>query len=167
MHFVTALGPGPGINIQNEDAIMTLASGLTAARGDLLAVNQTAVDSSLRFYEVRAPVTADFVSATTAANAQPMMCIALEDQTTAAGNLRCRFVGEVDALIEDTSLAIGAKLSPKNASRALDTHATAAGTGTRAVAILLEATTAANQIKRVMFDGVSVGGIGTMITNAS
>ena len=165
MRLVTGMGPSPGLNVCSEDAIMTLEASTTCLAGDCLAVDMTAVDSSLRYYKVRDPVTADFLSATTAANAQSWMCIALETQGTAGGNVRVRLVGEVDALIEDTSLSIGAKLSPKNASNVLDTHATAAGTGNRAVGILLEATTSTSQIKKVYFDGIH--GVGFMITNAS
>lgn len=154
--------------IQNHDCAMQLASGLTCLLGDLMAVDMTKVDTSLHFYEMRAPVTADFLTATTAANVQPYMAIALETQANAAGIARFRFKGQVAGLIDDTTLAIGAKLTAKNASRALDTQATAAGTGNRCLAILKEATTAASQIKDVDFDGMSgvIAG-GFMVTNAS
>ena len=165
MRFVTSQVAAPGINVQNEDAIMTLDTSLTCLRGDVLVVKQTVVDASLRYSVVKEPLTADFTTASGAANVEGWHCIALEDQATAAGNVRCRFVGEVDALISDNSLAIGAKLTPSNASRALKTQVlTGTGPGAKGVAILLEATTSTNQIKRVYFDGVSNGGVGRAIT---
>lgn len=167
MRFVTGMGPSPGISVGNDDAIMQLASGLTCAAGDCLSVDQTKVDSSLRFYEVRAPLTADFLSASDAVNVQPYMCIALEAQATAAGLVRCRFAGEVDALIEDSGLAIGAKLTGKNTLRVLDTQGTGTGSGVRVLAILKEATTATSQIKRVDFDGITGVVSSPRITNTT
>ena len=162
----TFAGPNPGFGICNEDATMQLASGLTCAKGDVMAVDMSKVDTSLRFYEIRAPVTADFQTASTAQNLWPYMCVCLEAQTVAAGQVRVRFAGDVDALIEDASLAIGAKLQPKNASRALDTGAAAAGTGNRVVAVAKHVT-AANTVGRVEFDGISGVYGGSMITNTT
>lgn len=171
MRFTTGIGPSPGVSFCNEDAIMTLAATNSCTKGDHLAVEMTEVDSSLRFYKVRTPVAADFTSASGAANLQSWFCVALEDQSTVGGNVRCRFVGEVDALIDDTGLAIGTHLMPKatasaTAVRPLDTQTAAVGTGNRSIAILLEATTAASQIKRVYFNGLGLG-VGYMITNTT
>lgn len=162
----TFAGPNPGFGICNEDAIMQLASGLTCALGDVMAVDMSKVDASLRWYEIRAPVTADFATASGAQNLWPYMCVCLEAQGTAAGQVRVRFAGDVDALCEDASLAIGAKLSPKNASRVLDTLAAAVGTGIRTVATV-KVITAANTISRVEFDGIAGVAGSTMITNTT
>jgi len=162
----TFAGPNPGFGICNEDAIMQLASGLTCAKGDCMAVDMSKVDASLRFYEIRAPVTADFLSVSGAQNLQPYMCICLEAQTVAAGQVRVRFAGDVDALCEDASLAIGAKMSPKNASRVLDTLAAGTGTGVRVVATV-KVVTAASTVSRVEFDGISGVYGGAMITNTT
>lgn len=166
MRLVTGITPSPGMAFCNEDAIMTLAAGLTCLRGDILSVVRTTLDSSLRWTTVREPLTADFATATTAANVQTFMCVALEDQTTAAGNVRCRFVGVCEAKVEDagTPPIVGDTLTGINASRALDVQATATGTGERGLAILLELPTVANSLRTVMFDGLAGVLPGYMVT---
>lgn len=172
-HIVSGNVVSPGFSMVNSDAIMTLASGLTCLAGDVMAVDMTKVRDATNgahvFYELRNVVAGDFGTGSGAANAQAYLCVCLEAQATAAGNVRVRFMGEVDALVEDTALAIGTKLTVKaSGSRALDTMATSVGTGTRAVAVLKQASTAANQIRRVDFDGLNgVIASGNVVTNTT
>lgn len=159
-------GVAPGLTFANQDATMRLASGLTCAKGDILAVDMDTVDSTrLVNNEVREPVTADFVTASGGAFLRTFFCVALETQTTAAGIVRCRFVGEVDAKIASTSVAVGEYLSPTNTSRALTESTGAAGSGTCNVALARVANTTANAVVRVLFNGIN--GFGTHLTNTT
>lgn len=157
-------GPGVGIRYGSQDATMTLASGLTCARGDILAVDMDTVDAYGVMTEVRAPATADFTQAS-GAYLPTFFCVALEAQATAAGNVKVRFCGIVDALIDDTDASAKGKfLIPKNAARSLDALATAVGGGNRTVAIALAATTA-SALSTVLFDGIH--GFGQALTNTT
>lgn len=150
-------GPGVGIRFMPQDAVMTLDTGLTCALGDVLAVKMETVNSFGERYVVRQPATADF-SPSSGTYTVTWFCVALEAQSTAAGNVKCRFVGTVDALVATTSLAIGSLLSPTNGNRKLTSMVsglTTVDSGVRSVAVLRVATTGTDQIKSVDFDGIN------------
>lgn len=161
-------GPGVGIRFGVQDALMTLAASHTGVKGRCYAVDMDTVDAYGVRYVIRDPVTADFTQAS-GAYLPTFFCIALEDQTTAAGNVKVRFVGTVDVVADDTdSAAKGKFLIPKNSTSttgsALDTMVTAVGGGNRCVAVANAASTAAAMVN-VDFDGIH--GFGQALTNTT
>lgn len=166
MQLVKTHGLTPGLYVVPETARMKLDAALTCARGDILAVKMDTVDSSTMVHTtVREPVTADFATASGAAYLRTFFCVALEDQATAAGYVLCGFVGDFEASIASTSVAVGEYLSPTDASRRLTEAASSAGSGTVLVAVAKQTNATAGLLRRVLFDGLH--GFGRHLTNTT
>lgn len=156
-----------GLEFEVQDAIMTLQA-ITCARGDLLAVDMDTVDSSFRYTHVRAAATADFTTASGAADLGTMFCIALETQATSGGKVRVRFKGVVDVLPTANGINPGDSLVPANGVRTLTESAAGTctvGTGTLIVAKALEASAATLVHIKALFNGVN--GFGRSTTNTT
>lgn len=154
----------PGIEFQNIDMKVTLTA-ITCAAGDVLAIDPTVVDTGLRMFKARQPVTADFASAS-GAFIQTWFGVALASQATSGGDVMVRLSGRVNALTVSNTATVGLYLSPTNAARGLTVAAAAVGSGTRMVALGLTATGAGNTIAPVLFDGMG-SGFGYDVTNTT
>lgn len=154
----------PGLSFGNDASVMNSPTG-TWSVGDCVAVDMTAIDASFRWTTLRQVVTADFVTASSAANAQTFLGI-LQDASTVAGTkVRVLFRGQIGALCVSATTAGVTRLTGTNTAAGLTTAAAASGTGQRAVAIALETNATANVIKQVMFNGLE--GFGYTIVNTT
>ena len=163
MRFPTSQQPSPGVSFGQDQAIML--SPATVAIGDCLSIDATTVDSSGRWTTMRAVATADFVTASGAANAEIFQGIALDAATVAGTKIRVLFRGQVLALCTPATTAGVTRLQPTNASAALATASAAVGTGNKCVAIALETNATATVLKSVLFNGWE--GHGRSITNTT
>lgn len=149
-------GPGTlgGIGFYGQDeGEMLLDTALTCARGDVMMVKESAVNATSGVPDtilVPAAVSSD-VGGLEAGN----FCVCLEAQATAAGPVRVRFRGRVEALIVATP-AIGVQMAATAAARGL----TAGVAGQKIIAKMQEVGVAA-ALKRVDFNGIEGFGHGT------
>lgn len=148
---VNGIAPSPGVSWGQDTAIM-LSYAATAV-GDCLSVDTTVLDASLRWTTTKQVVSADFVSATTAANAQAPVCIALDAASGAGIPIRVLFRGNVKALCTPATTAGVTRLQPTTTSAALATASATTGTGNKCVAIALTTDAGTSILKDVFFDG--------------
>ena len=163
MRFPTMMNPSPGVAFGTDMAIML--SPATVAIGDVLSIDATVLDSALRFTTMRAVATADFATASGAANAQIYQAVALDAATVAGSKIRCMFRGQPAALCTPATTLGVTRMQPTNASAALATASAAVGTGNKCVAIALDTNATATVLKQVLFNGVE--GFGYSITNTT
>lgn len=163
-NVVPTQGPG-GVEFGVQDATVTLQA-ITCLKGAVLAVDMDTVDSGFRYTHVRAPATADFVTATNVADLGTFFCVALEAQATSGGKVKVRFAGVVDVLPTASGISVGDSLVPADGVHTLtESSATTsvAGTGAMIVAKALEASAASLVPIKVLFDGIH--GFGRSIDN--